>query len=142
MGNPTNPSCTLGPLISERQLNTVTALVDGAADREASILCGGKRLTGISPLDETDFSKGYYYPPTVLHDSDKVRIRDLRIWHEEVFGPVIVIVAFDTEEEALELANDSEFGLGAAVWTGDGAQGFRVADGIRAGIIWSKFRRD
>jgi acyl-CoA reductase-like NAD-dependent aldehyde dehydrogenase len=142
MGNPTHPSCTLGPLISERQLNSVIVLVKDSVDRGATVLCGGQRLTGDSPLDKYDFSKGYYFPPTVLHDSHTVRIRDLRIWREEVFGPVIVIVGFDTEEEALELANDSEFGLGAAVWTGDGAQGFRVAEGIKAGIIWGKFGPD
>jgi acyl-CoA reductase-like NAD-dependent aldehyde dehydrogenase len=67
-----------------------------------------------------------------------MKIVDTRIWKEEVFGPVIVLVAFDTEEEALALANDCEFGLGAAIWTQDLSQAFRVSESIEAGICWGE----
>jgi acyl-CoA reductase-like NAD-dependent aldehyde dehydrogenase len=86
--------------------------------------------------DGTDFSKGYFYAPTILTDSASKKIIDTRIWREEAFGPVIVVVGFDTEEEALELANDSEFGLGAAIWTQDLSQAFRVSESIESGICW------
>ena len=63
-------------------------------------------------------------------------ILNARIWHEEAFGPVVAVVGFDTEEEAISLANDSEFGLGAAIWTRDLSQAFRISEQIDAGIVW------
>lgn len=139
MGSPKNPECMMGPLISERQLKNVEQLVNEAYQNQEQILhAGGKRLEGQSELDGTDFSKGYYFPPTVLASSkatDKSILRT-RIWREEAFGPVVVVIGFSTEEEAIELANDSEFGLGAAIWTRDLAQAFRVTEQIDAGIVW------
>ena len=85
-----------------------------------------------------DLSKGYFYPPTVLADSKSAKILDTRLWKEEAFGPVIVLVGFETEEEALQLANDSEFGLGAAIWTKDVSQAFRISEQIEAGICWGE----
>jgi acyl-CoA reductase-like NAD-dependent aldehyde dehydrogenase len=93
-------------------------------------------MNGKSSLDDTDFSKGYFYPPTILTDGASKKIVDTRIWKEEAFGPVIVVVGFNTEEEALGLANDSEFGLGAAIWTQDLSQAFRVSESIESGICW------
>ncbi|KAJ4352341.1 uncharacterized protein N0V89_007689 [Didymosphaeria variabile] len=136
MGSPSNPDSMMGPLISAKQLENVRALVDEALESGVWLYGGGKRMTDTSLLDGTDFSKGYYYPPTILADSDKHKIVDTRIWREEAFGPVIVVVEFDTEEEALKLANDSEFGLGAAIWTQDLAQAYRVSEAIEAGICW------
>ena len=136
MGSPSNPDSMMGPLISEKQLTNVTTLVDSALESGVWVYAGGKRMAGTSPLDGTDFSKGYYYPPTILADSPQHKIIDTRIWKEEAFGPVIVVVEFETEEEALKLANDCEFGLGAAIWTQDLAQAYRVADGVEAGICW------
>ncbi|CAK4027975.1 NAD NADP-dependent betaine aldehyde dehydrogenase [Lecanosticta acicola] len=100
-----------------------------------NVVTGGKRSSGSSDLDGSDLSKGYFYPPTVLTDG-AAKIVDTRIWREEAFGPVIVVVGFDGEEEALRLANDSEFGLGAAVWTNDLSQAYRLSDGIESGICW------
>jgi acyl-CoA reductase-like NAD-dependent aldehyde dehydrogenase len=111
-------------------------LVDDAAKVGVEVVVGGHRMTGTSSLDNTDFSKGYFFPPTILKDSATKKIVDTRIWKEEAFGPVIVVVGFDKEEEALELANDSEFGLGAAIWTQDLSQAFRVTEGIESGICW------
>lgn len=136
MGSPANEASMMGPLISAKQLQNVIVLVDEAVDRGVTVVSGGQRLSGTSQLDGFDFSKGHFYPPTVLTSGATANILDTRIWKEEAFGPAIVVVGFDTEEEAIALANDSEFGLGAAIWTQDLSQGFRVADEIEAGICW------
>lgn len=136
MGSPKNPDSMMGSIISERQLKNVERLVDEALENgNAVTLTGGKRMTGISPLDRFDFSKGSFYEPTVLLSQDK-SILNASIWHEEAFGPVIVVIGFDNEEEAIGLANNSEFGLGAGVWTQDLSQAFRVSEQIDAGIVW------
>lgn len=139
MGAPTNPESTMGPLVSAKQLRGVEALVDEAVSSGmASEVTGGRRMTGISALDGTDFSKGYFYEPTILVDTNpsKKNMLKTQIWRKEAFGPVIVVVGFDTEDEAVKLANDSEFGLGAGIWTQDLSQAFRVAEQIDAGITW------
>ncbi|KAI0532989.1 aldehyde dehydrogenase [Xylaria digitata] len=139
MGVPTNPDSLMGPLISEKQLQNVEKLVNGSVHSGVTkVITGGERMTGISALDGTDFSKGYFFKPTVLVPGDVSLpiFRTSAIWHTEVFGPVIVVVGFDTEEEAVELANDSEFGLGAGIWTQDLSQAFRVSEQIDAGITW------
>jgi acyl-CoA reductase-like NAD-dependent aldehyde dehydrogenase len=132
MGNPKNRDSMMGPLISAKQLSHVTALVDDAIGSGVEIIHGGKRMTGVSTIDGTDFSKGYFYPPTILASGSL----KARIWKEEAFGPVIVVVPFETEDEALALANDSEFGLGAAIWTQDLSQAYRVSETVEAGICW------
>ncbi len=138
MGAPTNPGSMMGPLISARQLERVEALVGTAlASGNAQVEAGGERMSGRSPLDGFDFSKGYFYPPTILTSARGSRsILQTEIWREEAFGPVVVVVGFDTEDEAVTLANDSEFGLGAAIWTQDLAQAFRVSEQIDSGIVW------
>ncbi|KAI1111718.1 aldehyde dehydrogenase [Nemania sp. NC0429] len=139
MGAPSNPDSTMGPLVSAKQLRGVEALVDEAVSGGfANVVTGGKRITGISALDGTDFSKGHFYAPTVLVDASpsERKILKAQLWRKEAFGPVIVVVGFDTEDEAVELANDSEFGLGAGIWTQDLSQAFRVAERIDAGITW------
>ncbi|KAK6535796.1 hypothetical protein TWF281_000047 [Arthrobotrys megalospora] len=140
MGSPTNPDSMMGPLISARQLKHVEDIVEDAIrSGRAEAVTGGSRMEGNSLLDGTDFGKGYYYPPTILvhvDDNDDISILATRIWMEEAFGPVIVVVGFDTESEAIDLANDSEFGLGAAIWTNDLSQAFRVSDEIDSGIVW------
>jgi acyl-CoA reductase-like NAD-dependent aldehyde dehydrogenase len=136
MGSPKNAESMMGPLISAKQLANVSTLVSDAADAGVTVVTGGKRMGGVSALDSTDFSKGYFYPPTILVDSPSKKIIDTRIWKEEAFGPVIVVVGFNSEQEALDLANDSEFGLGAAIWTQDLSQAFRVSENIESGICW------
>lgn len=136
MAAPTNPESTMGPLISARQLGNVEALVNDAISSGATAICGGQRMSGSSQVDEIDFSKGYFYPPTVLASSASLDILSTRIWKEEAFGPVVVLVGFDTEEDAVRLANDSEYGLGAAIWTKDLSRAFRVSEQIDSGIVW------
>ncbi|KAI0844913.1 aldehyde dehydrogenase [Daldinia vernicosa] len=137
MGAPDNLESTMGPLISAKQLNRVEMLVDDAVNSgKAKAVAGGSRMHGFSPLDGTDFSKGYFYEPTILVSGEEDSILGTRIWREEAFGPVIVVVGFDTESQAVKLANDSEFGLGAGIWTSDLAQAFRVSEQLNAGITW------
>lgn len=137
MGSPKNEESMMGPLISAKQLVNVRMLVDDAVGAGIKAVTGGKRMIGTSEFDKTDFSKGYFYPPTVLTDGPSKKIVDTRIWREEAFGPVVVVVGFETEAEAIQLANDCEFGLGAAIWTKDLAQAFRVSEDIESGICWS-----
>lgn len=137
MGAPTNPDSMMGPLISAKQLGNVEALVhEAVSSGNAAPVSGGNRMQGTSQIDETDFAKGYFYAPSVLTSCSGQSILSTRIWKEEAFGPVVVVVGFETEAEAVALANDSEFGLGAAVWTKDLAQAFRVSEQIDAGIVW------
>ncbi|EPS39070.1 hypothetical protein H072_7145 [Dactylellina haptotyla CBS 200.50] len=137
MGSPKSVESMMGPLISARQLKNVETLVeDAVSSGKAALETGGSRLRGASQLDNFDLSKGYFYPPTILISTSPGSILETRIWKEEAFGPVIVLVPFSTEEEAIRLANDSDFGLGAAVWTKDLSLAFRVSEEIDAGIIW------
>jgi acyl-CoA reductase-like NAD-dependent aldehyde dehydrogenase len=136
MGSPKNVESMMGPLISGKQLGNVSSLVEDAITAGVTVVTGGQRMSGVSSLDATEFGKGYFYPPTILTDSASMKIIDTRLWKEEAFGPVIVVVGFETEAEALGLANDSEFGLGAAIWTQDLSQAFRVSENIESGICW------
>jgi hypothetical protein len=138
MGSPKNPESMMGPVISAKQLEGIVHLVEEAKFCGVEIVTGGERMFGIGLLDGTDFSKGYYYPPTIITGNSRASIVDTIIWKEEAFGPVIVVVPFKSEDEAVSLANDSEFGLGAAVWTQDLSQAFRVSDQIEAGICWGE----
>ncbi|OTB02421.1 hypothetical protein M426DRAFT_74657 [Hypoxylon sp. CI-4A] len=137
MGAPDNIESMMGPLISAKQLGHVESLVSEALDSgNGKIVEGGSRMHGVSSLDGVDFSKGYYYPPTIIVSSEGNKILSTRIWREEAFGPVVVVVGFATEAEAIKLANDTEFGLGAGIWTQDVSQAFRVSDQIDSGITW------
>ncbi|KAJ5855399.1 uncharacterized protein N7529_009343 [Penicillium soppii] len=137
MGDPMNPESMMGPLISSKQIERVERLV-GDAQRlnEALPLVGGNRMLDQSSLDGFNFSKGYFYEPTVLISTKNNKITQTSIWQEEAFGPVIVVVTFRDEEEAIALANDTEFGLGAGIWTQDLSQAFRVSERMEAGITW------
>jgi acyl-CoA reductase-like NAD-dependent aldehyde dehydrogenase len=142
MGSPQNPESMMGPVISAKQLEGIERLVNDATSCGVDVVTGGDRMSGLSSLDGADFSKGYYYPPTILISTQDASILDTKIWKEEAFGPVIVVVTFESEDEAITLANDSEFGLGAAVWTQDLSQAFRVSDQIEAGICWGERHPD
>ena len=79
-----------------------------------------------------DLAGGYYYKPTVLKGTN-----DMRVFQEEIFGPVVSVTTFKDEREALEIANDTMYGLGAGVWTRDGSRAFRMGRGIKAGRVWT-----
>ncbi len=112
----------VGPMIHERQLQIVEAHVEDAVARGARVLAGGSRVPGLGKN---------FYMPTVLADVT----HEMRIMREETFGPVLPVMAFDSDEEAVRLANDSEFGLAASVWTGNRERGERLARSIHAGTV-------
>ena len=122
VGNGMDPDTDVGPMIRQRQLQTVEQQVDEAKARGARVLIGGKRLPELGPN---------FYAPTVLADVD----HDMRIMHEETFGPVLPVMPFDAEDEAILFANDSEHGLTASVWTRDSARGQAIARRIAAGTV-------
>ncbi|RFB83199.1 aldehyde dehydrogenase [Rhizobium leguminosarum bv. trifolii] len=124
IGNGLDEGVLLGPLVSKRQHEQVVAAIEAARQAGATVACGGARPEG--------FDKGYYLQPTVLTDVPL----DSAAWVEEIFGPVVCIRRFKTEEEAIELANDSRFGLAAAVMSKDDTRAERVAAAFRAGIVW------
>ncbi|GAA3750170.1 aldehyde dehydrogenase family protein [Salinactinospora qingdaonensis] len=126
VGEPMSADTQVGPLSSREQLERVAAAVARAQEEGATVLCGGR------PCDDPPLDRGHYYPPTVLADVTP----DMTVWHEEIFGPVTVVTAFDDEAEAVRLANDTPFGLAASVWTRHLGRAHRVADRIDAGIVW------
>ncbi|RDI51787.1 NAD-dependent succinate-semialdehyde dehydrogenase [Nocardia mexicana] len=121
LGPGSDPATTLGPLINQDQLDTVTELVDDAVAKGAQVRIGGKAPGG----------PGYYYPATILSDVPA----DARILREEVFGPVAPIIGFDTEEEGLAAANDTEFGLVAYAYTQNLDRALRIAEGLESGMV-------
>ncbi|KAK6357748.1 hypothetical protein TWF718_002056 [Orbilia javanica] len=147
MGDPKNPESMMGPLISSTQLSNVSRLVhEAVSSGRAEAVIGGTRMQGESSLDKFSYDGGYFYPPTILAstgtsappgpDTNPSAILSSQIWMKEAFGPVIVVVGFKDEQEAIKLANDSDFGLGAAIWTQDLSQAFRVSEEIDSGIVW------
>src|SRR5450432_2114472 len=122
VGNGADSTTDIGPLIRERQLHTVEERIDDARSRGARVMTGGDRLASLGPN---------YYAPTVLADVN----HDMLIMREETFGPVLPIMPFDSDDEAVRLANGSEYGLAASVWTRDRARGVRIAREINAGTV-------
>jgi len=116
----------MGPLISKAHMEKVLGYVKSGLDEGAKLLCGGRRI------ERGAMAKGNFVEPTVFTDVP----RGARIMKEEIFGPVLVVDLFDTEEEAIEKANDSVYGLAGAVFTSDGAKAQRVIKRLRAGITW------
>ncbi|TCD69876.1 hypothetical protein EIP91_005953 [Steccherinum ochraceum] len=132
MGDPLNPRTTMGSVISMHHLNRIEKMVQRERQGSGKILAGGERMKGKSELDGFDFSKGSFFPPTVIED---VSLGD-ELWREEVFGPVVVVKQFLDEAEGVTLANDSQYGLGAGIWTENLSRAHRVADAIESGLVW------
>lgn len=127
VGLPDNDTTRMGPLQNHRQYLRVRQMIDGAVEAGASVLVGGERPEGLP-----EEAEGYFMSPTVLVDVTP----EMEIASEEVFGPVLVVMSFEDEAQALRLANDTRFGLAGAVWTQDPAKSHRVAGQLRAGTIW------
>ncbi|SDY63310.1 aldehyde dehydrogenase [Herbiconiux ginsengi] len=140
VGDPTHPETQMGPLISARQRDKVSALVESGREEGATVTAGGgvpefgsDAATGTPDAAGSDALRGgYFYEPTVLADASM----DMRVAREEIFGPVAVVIPFDDEEHGIAMANDNPYGLGAGVWTRDVARAHRVADRIKAGMVW------
>jgi acyl-CoA reductase-like NAD-dependent aldehyde dehydrogenase len=124
LGNPLEWETEIGPMTSAGQYEIVVDLVEDAVAAGATKLCGG-------PTEVAGFP-GKFVAPTVLTGVT----HEMRIMREEVFGPVLPIVVVDSEQEAIDLANDSEFGLGASVWTKDRQKGARIARRVESGMVW------
>jgi len=125
VGDPMDWTTEVGPMVSREQFDIVSELVDDAVASGATLHCGG-------PLEIEGFPEAAFYAPAVLTGVT----HDMRIMREEIFGPVVPIVTVESEEEAIGLANDSEFGLGASVWTLDRGRGERIGRRIESGMVW------
>ncbi|KAE8987207.1 Betaine aldehyde dehydrogenase 2 [Phytophthora rubi] len=123
LGDPLDDKVQMGPLVSKVQQQKVLGYIQSAKDEGATVVQGTLPSGG----------KGYFVPPTIVTKVTK----NMRVWKEEIFGPVLSVMTFKTEEEAIALSNDSEFGLAAAVFTSDNEQLKRVTKALRAGIVWN-----
>ncbi|HEY9577658.1 MAG TPA: aldehyde dehydrogenase family protein [Pseudobacillus sp.] len=126
VGNGADPSSQMGPVISKQHMEKIEKYILIGKQEEAKLVCGGHRL-----LDQ-DRKHGYFIAPTIFIDVDP----KATIAREEIFGPVLCVIPFDTEKEALEIANDSPYGLAAGIFTSDTAKAERMAKYIRAGVTW------
>ncbi|MBU3644365.1 MAG: aldehyde dehydrogenase [Candidatus Methylopumilus sp.] len=126
-GNPLDPNTMIGAQASTEQLNKILSYMDIGRQEGAQVLCGGERnvLGG-------DLADGYYVKPTLFKGNN-----NMRIFQEEIFGPVLSVTTFKDEAEALKIANDTIFGLGAGVWSRDGSRAYRMGRGIKAGRVWT-----
>ncbi|GGC84646.1 aldehyde dehydrogenase [Thalassobacillus devorans] len=122
LGPGMDESTEMGPLVSEEQRDRVLDYIRIGKEEGARLVAGGERA----------YDKGYFVQPTVFADVED----DMRIAREEIFGPVVVVLPFDTTEEAVRRANDSEYGLAAAVWTENIRTGHQVARRLKAGTVW------
>jgi acyl-CoA reductase-like NAD-dependent aldehyde dehydrogenase len=125
VGDPADPATQMGPLASARRAEHVNALVEEAVAQGARLHCGG-------PVSPPGCPAGAFYAPAVLTDAT----REMRVLREPIDGPVLVVEPVDSADEAIALANDGDYGLGASVWTADRYQGIRIARELRAGMVW------
>jgi aldehyde dehydrogenase len=126
-GNPLDSSTMIGAQASQEQLEKILSYLDIGRQEGAKVLTGGAQA-----MLDGDFASGYYVKPTIFEGHNK-----MRIFQEEIFGPVVSVTRFKDEAEALEIANDTLYGLGAGLWTRDNARAFRVGREIQAGRVWT-----
>jgi len=126
IGDPTDPMTSMGPMVSARQLALTERYVEIGKQEGAVLASGGNRPSG------PEFGNGHFYQPTIF---SKVT-NEMIIAQEEIFGPVICVMPYDTEDEAIAIANGTEFGLATSIWTRDIRRGHRVAGKLDCGIVW------
>jgi len=126
-GNPLDPSTMIGAQASQEQMEKILSYFDIGQQEGAETLTGGHRK-----MLEGDLAEGYYIEPTVLKGHNK-----MRVFQEEIFGPVVSVTTFKDDAEALDIANDTLYGLGAGVWTRDMTRGYRFGREIQAGRVWT-----
>jgi len=126
-GNPLDPTTMVGAQASGEQLEKILSYFDIGKQEGAKVLIGGERN-----VVDGEFKDGYYVKPTVFFGHNK-----MRVFQEEIFGPVVSVCTFKDDAEALEIANDTLYGLGAGVWTRNGTRAYRFGRGIQAGRVWT-----
>jgi aldehyde dehydrogenase len=126
-GNPLDTETMIGAQASTEQVDKILSYIEIGKQEGAKVLAGGERTVLPGELE-----KGLYIQPTVFEGKNS-----MRIFQEEIFGPVVAVTTFSTQEEALAIANDTLYGLGAGVWTRDGSTAFRMGRGIQAGRVWT-----
>jgi aldehyde dehydrogenase len=126
-GNPLDPTTMLGAQNSAQQLEKIAGYVDIGRQEGAEVLIGGERVDVGGP-----FKDGYYYRPTVLKGNNS-----MRVFQEEIFGPVLAATTFTDDADAVRIANDTLYGLGAGVWTRNGNRAYRMGRAIKAGRVWT-----
>jgi len=126
-GHPLDIETQIGPQVSSAQLEKIASYVEIGKQENAELLIGGEQAHLGGELEG-----GYYFQPTVFRGTN-----NMRIFQEEIFGPVLAVTTFRNEAEALEIANDTMYGLGAGVWTRDTSKAFRMGRGIKAGRVWT-----
>ena len=126
-GNPLDSVTQMGAQVSHGQLETILNYIDIGKKEGADVLTGGRRK-----LLEGELKDGYYLEPTILFGQN-----NMRVFQEEIFGPVLAVTTFKTMDEALELANDTQYGLGAGVWSRNGNLAYKMGRGIQAGRVWT-----
>jgi aminomuconate-semialdehyde/2-hydroxymuconate-6-semialdehyde dehydrogenase len=129
VGDPMDPSTKMGAVVSKDHRDKILASIELAKTEGGKILCGGEKT---SPEGLPHLQNGYYVQPTIIEGLSP----NCRVNQEEIFGPVVTIQPFENEEEALEMANNSEYGLAATVWTNDLKQAHRVSSELETGIVW------
>ncbi|WP_439546071.1 aldehyde dehydrogenase [Sandarakinorhabdus sp.] len=127
LGSPLDPATMVGAQASEEQLNKILSYVDIGRNEGARVLTGGGRAN-----IGTEIADGYYLEPTILAGNN-----GMRVFQEEIFGPVVSVTTFKDPEDAIRIANDTSFGLGAGVWTRNGTQAYRAGRAIQAGRVWT-----
>jgi aldehyde dehydrogenase len=126
IGHPMDPNTMMGAQVSDEQMHKIKGYLQIGKDEGAEVLCGGE----VNKL-ERGLESGYYIQPTIFKGHNK-----MRVFQEEIFGPVASCATFKTTEEAIEIANDTQYGLGAGVWTRDAHEMFQVPRAIQAGRVW------
>jgi len=126
VGSGLEPDTEMGPIISEKQMNSIFSYIHSGIEQGAKLSAGGSRLL------DPPHSRGFFITPTVFED---VRT-DMRIFQEEIFGPVLCALPFHDEEEAIALANDTKYGLAGDVWSSNISRIMKVSQGIRTGTLW------
>ena len=126
VGNGLDPATEMGPVVSESQLDRVLSYIESGEKDGARLSLGGKRLAG------GDYSKGFFVQPTIFEGVG----RDMRIFQEEIFGPVLCVIPFDDESDAISIANDTRYGLAGDVWSRNLTRIMKVSQGIRTGTLW------
>ena len=129
VGNPLDPSTRMGAVVSEQHRDKILGHIEIAKSEGGKILCGG---FATQPEGEPELSEGYYIQPTIIEGLGT----DCRTNQEEIFGPVVTIQPFDTEKEAVEMANSTKYGLAASIFTNDLKKAHRVAGNLETGIVW------